>query len=467
MKKITTILVIAIGTFLVNLDASIVNIALPTLCTDLGASIQDVAWVVLIYLCALGSLLLFSGKMGDALGSKRVFIIGFMVFSVGSLFCGLAQQIFTMYLGRLVQGIGAACIMANFGAILLQNLPSDFIGRAFGLNTVLAGIGYATGAPLGGWLIHSFGWRWIFLINIPLGFIAIVASVICLKKDLKKESKPERFDLQGLFLSVVSVTLFLLILTRAFGENIFSASYAIAALVVLACTMAFVRHESKTEHPILEIPLFLKKGIIACVIANMALVIVLSGLNFLFPFYFMEVLQMGVGRTGFFLMFFPAVSIVVSPLAGYLSDKIGPQKVVVSATALASLATGSFYLFSPDISSGLIIFIFVCFGIALSMFFTSNITLFMRNAPADKAGMFTAVASSGTTIGAALGVSLFGNFLENGSGADIVSKAVQIDSGFHYAVYLATAFALIAFGASMISKSGQHALADEEQNDEK
>jgi EmrB/QacA subfamily drug resistance transporter len=467
MKNITTVLVIAIGTFLVNLDASIVNIALPTLCTDLGASIQDVAWVVLIYLCALGSLLLFSGKMGDALGSKRIFIIGFMVFSVGSLFCGFAQQIFTMYLGRLVQGIGAACIMANFGAILLQNLPSDFTGRAFGLNTVLGGIGYAMGAPLGGWLIHSFGWRWIFLINIPLGIVAIIAALICLKKDPKKDSKPERFDLQGLFFSVLSVTLFLLILTRAFGENIFSAPYAVAAAIVLACTMAFIRQELKTNHPILEISLFLKKGIVACIVANMALVIVLSGLNFLFPFYFMEVLQMGVGRTGFFLMFFPAVSIVVSPFAGYLSDKFGPKKVVVRATALAIIATASFYLFSPDVSSALIIFIFVCFGIALAMFFTSNITLFMNNALADKAGMFTAVASSGTTIGSALGVSLFGNFLKNSGSADILNSAAQIDSGFHNAVYLATAFALIAFGASIMSKSGQPAQAKKGHDCEK
>ncbi|MBI9111961.1 MFS transporter [Maridesulfovibrio ferrireducens] len=462
MRNITTILVIAAGTFLVNLDASIVNIALPTLCTDLGASTQDVAWVVLIYLCALGSLLLFSGKLGDALGSKRIFITGFLIFSVGSLICAYAHQIHIMYLGRLVQGIGAACIMANFGAILLQNLPSDYIGRAFGLNTVLGGIGYAMGAPLGGWLIHSFGWRWIFLINIPVGIVAIIASVIYLKKDQTGESEPERFDLYGLFLSVIAVTLFLLILTRGFGESIFSAPYAVAVIIFLLCTMAFVRQELKTKHPLLEIPLFLKKGILACIAANMGFVIVLSGLNFLFPFYFMEVLQIGVGRTGFFLMFFPVVSIAVSPLAGYLADRFGPKTVEVRASALAVLTTASFYFFSPDISSALIIIIFIGFGIALAMFFTANITLFMSNAPADRAGMFTAVASSGTTIGAALGVSIFGNFLETSKGSAILSRALQIDSGFHYAVFLATAFALTAFGASMISKSGQPSLPEEE-----
>ena len=462
MKNIITILVIAIGTFLVNLDASIVNIALPTLCTDFTVDIQDVSWVVLIYLCAVGGLLLFSGKLGDVLGSKRIFIAGFLVFALGSLFCGMAEHIYTMYLGRLVQGIGAACIMANFGAILLQNLPAEYSGRAFGLNTVLGGIGYAMGAPLGGWLIHSVGWRWIFLINIPVGALAITAALVCLKKDQPRESRLEHFDLQGLLFSLTSITFFLLILTRAFGEDIFSTPYFGAAALVLVCTLAFIRREFKTEHPILEITIFLKTGIAATIIANMALVIVLAGLNFLFPFYFMEVLNMNVARTGLFLMCFPAVSVVMSPLAGYLSDKLGAKKIVIMATAVGVLSTAGFYAFGPHVSTMAILFIFVCFGIALASFFTSNITLFMSNAPADKAGMFTAVASSGTTVGSALGVSIFTNFLETGTGEVLSNRASQIDAGFHYAVILATVFALVALGASMLSKSGQPVLSEGE-----
>jgi EmrB/QacA subfamily drug resistance transporter len=455
MKNITIIIVIAAGTFLVNLDASIVNIALPTLCTKLGASPQAISWVVLIYLCALGSLLLFAGKLGDALGSKRVFTTGFLIFVAGSFFCGLAHQIHTMYLGRLVQGIGAACIMANFGAILLQNLPADFRGRAFGLNTVLGGIGYAMGAPLGGWLIHAFDWRWIFLINIPIGLAAVAAATVALKKDPAAKSEPERFDMPGLFLSIIAVTLFLLILTHAFGDNLFSIPYVIAVSVLLLCTVAFIRQELKAEHPILEIPLFVPKAILACIATNMGFVMILAGLNFLFPFYFMEVLHMGVGKTGLFLMVFPVVSVAASPLAGYLADRFGPKTVVVRASLLALIATSGFYSFSPAISTTLIVVVFVGFGIGLAMFFTANITLFMSHSPADKAGMFTAVASSGTTIGSALGVSIFGNFLGSGNGSDLVSRASQIDAGFHHAVMLAVLLALAALGTSMTSKSAR------------
>lgn len=466
MKNICIILVIAAGTFLVNLDASIVNIALPTLCVDFGATTQGVAWVVLIYLCALGSLLLFSGKLGDALGSKRVFTMGFLVFTMGSVICGFAHQLSALYLGRLVQGIGAACIMANFGAILLQNLPPNYMGRAFGLNTVLGGVGYAMGAPLGGWLIQSFGWRWIFLINLPVGIAALIAAAIYLKKDLPGKSEPGRFDLPGLFLSIIAMTLFLLILNQGFGGNLFSAPWLTAVIVFIACTLAFVRQELRTKHPLLDIPRFFKKEILACIVANLGFVIVLSGLNFLFPFYFMEVLEMGVSKTGFFLMFFPVVSIAVSPLAGYLSDRFGPQSVAVRASALAALATGSFYFFSSDISNAHIILIFMGFGIGLSMFFTANITLFMGHAPGDKAGMFTAVASSGTTIGSALGVSIFANFLAANQADVLISRGVQIESGFQNAVFLATAFALAAFGASMISKPGQPPLPEKEDNNE-
>jgi EmrB/QacA subfamily drug resistance transporter len=459
MRNFTIILVIAAGSFLVNLDASIVNIALPTLCSDLGASTQAIAWVVLIYLCALGSLLLFSGKLGDALGSKRVFTTGFLIFTLGSVLCAFAHQVFIMYLGRLIQGIGAAFIMANFGAILLQNLPPDFRGRAFGLNTVLGGIGYAMGAPLGGWLIHSFGWRWIFLINIPVGIAAVIASAIFLKKDEVGKSAPETFDIPGLFLSIISVTMFLLILNQ--GETIFSAPSVIAVIIFLACSVAFVRQELTVKHPLLEISLFLKKEILGSISANMGFVIVLSGLNFLFPFYFMEVLEMGVGRTGFFLMFFPVVSIAVSPLAGYLADRFGPRPVAVRASALTVMAIGSFYFFSPDISSVLIIMIFMGFGIGLAMFFTANITLFMSHAPGNRAGMFTAVASSGTTIGSALGVSLFEKFLEAGSVPGLLNRASQIEAGFQNAVFLSVAIALAAFGASMISQAGQTPLHNE------
>ncbi len=453
MRNITIIIVIALGTFLVNLDASIVNIALPTLCSDLGATTQAVAWVVLIYLCALGSLLLFSGSLGDALGSKRVFITGFLVFTLGSVVCAFAHQILTMYLGRLVQGIGAACIMANFGAVLLQNLPPGVRGRAFGLNTVLGGIGYAMGAPLGGWLIHSFGWRWIFLINIPVGVAAVIAAALFLKKD--SVGKPAPYDIPGLFLSILSVTLFLLILNQGSWDTLFSAPSVIAVILFLASTLALVRQELKVKHPLLEIPLFLKKSILACIAANVGFVIVLSGLNFLFPFYFMEVLQMGVGRTGFFLMFFPVVSIAVSPFAGYLADRFGPNPVAIKASALSVIATGSFYFFSPEISNAMIITLFIGFGIGLAMFFTANITLFMGHAPVDKAGMFTAVASSGTTIGSALGVSVYENFLETARGTELLSRALQIESGFQNAVLLSTVVALAAFGASMMAKAGQ------------
>lgn len=455
MRNIAIIIVIAVGTFLVNLDASIVNIALPTLCSDLGTNTQAIAWVVLIYLCVLGSLLLFSGKLGDSLGSKRVFITGFLIFTIGSVICGFAHQILTMYLGRLVQGVGAACIMANFGAVLMQNLPSEFMGRAFGLNTVLGGIGYAMGAPLGGWLIHSFGWRWIFLINIPVGIAAIIASWVFLKKDPTIKPASGTYDIPGLLLSMIAMILFLLILNQA---PVLSAPYVIAVIIFMLCTTAFIRQEFKTKQPLLEIPLFLKKGILACIAANMGFVIILSGLNFLFPFYFMEVLQMGVDRTGFFLMFFPVASIAVSPLAGYLADRYGAKSVVVKASGLVVIATGSLYFLSPGISSPRIIILFVGFGIGFAMFFTANITLFMTHAPADRAGMFTAVASSGTTIGSALGVSVFQNFLNTGSGSVISTRALQVEYGFQSAVFIATAIALAAFGASMISKSGQFSL---------
>lgn len=466
MRNFTTILVIATGTFLVNLDASIVNIALPTLCTDLGASPQDISWVVLIYLCALGSLLLFSGKLGDVFGAKKLFVVGFVIFSVGSLFCAFAQQIPTMYLGRLIQGIGAACIVANLGSILLKNLPPSFRGRAFGLNTVMGGLGYAMGAPLGGWLIHSFGWRWIFLINIPVGITAIIAAIIYLKKDPVREAKIQNLDIKGLFLSVVTVTLFLLILSREFGENIFSAQYFIATVIFIISSMAFIWQELKTKAPLLEIPLFIKKGVLASIGANICFVMVLAGLNFLFPFYFMEVLQMGVDRAGVFLMCFPIVSIAVSPVAGYMADRFGPKIVAVCASALAVIATSSFYLFSPAISSVLIIVILIGYGTALAMFFTANITLYMSNSPSDKAGMFTAVGSSGTTIGSALGVSIFGNFLQASNGSVNVSRALQIDSGFHAAVFLAIVFSLVAFLASTISKAGHLTPENEEHNNE-
>ena len=213
---------VAIGTFMSTLDSSIVNIALPSILRDFRSDLATIEWVVLAYLLTITALLLTVGRLADLWGRKKVYTIGFGVFTLGSLLCGLAASPLQLILSRVAQAVGAAMLQANGLAITSAVFPREERGRALGINGAVVATGLTVGPTVGGLLVGAFGWRSIFLVNLPVGVVGIAMALVILEEgriSFQREGPRQRFDLLGAVLVTVGLVALLLGLNQGQGRG--------------------------------------------------------------------------------------------------------------------------------------------------------------------------------------------------------------------------------------------------------
>ncbi|MEI7725469.1 MAG: MFS transporter [Bacteroidota bacterium] len=453
-----TIVVIAIAIFMTNLDTSIVNIALPEFTKIFHADTGEVSRVVLVYLLAMVSLLLVFGKVSDLKGSERIFTMGYAVFTLASVLCAFAPTLNFLILFRFFQGVGSAMFLATWGAVALKYIPSEMRGRAFGLITVFGGVGMAIGAPIGGLLIHYLSWKWIFLINLPIGIAAIVMIRYVLTKKHVPVDNHDRFDFPGAAFSVLGILSLFLVLNA--GADFGWLSWKSIALFIFAFVflILFYFREKRCASPLLNIHLLENKHVLFGYATAVIVVMILMGFNFLFPFFFDFVRHLDPAKTGFLLMTFPIVSILISPVSGYFCDKRSPRLVSLFALAFLIASTFIFVRFDLLTSYYLVIFSFLLFGVGLALFFTANTALVMSHATPGVEGMFTALLSAVTYLGASMGINFFEIFFSSGFPASTRSMAPEnlppdmLITGFMHASVFGIILAFLGFIAVLISK---------------
>ncbi|KNY27135.1 MFS transporter [Pseudobacteroides cellulosolvens] len=206
LRKWLILINISISIFMATLDGSIVNIALPTMAEKLSSSISSIQWVVNAYLLAISVLLLVWGKLADIYGKKKIFMMGFIIFSVGSGLCGFSNSLLMLVISRVIQAIGASSMMALSQGIVTSIFPPGERGKAFGITGTSVAIGSLTGPTLGGILVKAFGWHSIFLVNIPIGVIGILCTYLLIP-EIKEEPENKSFDVIGAFLFAGSILL--------------------------------------------------------------------------------------------------------------------------------------------------------------------------------------------------------------------------------------------------------------------
>ena len=453
-----TIIVIAIAIFMTNLDTSIVNIALPEFTKIFHADTGEVSRIVLIYLLAMVSLLLVFGKISDLKGSERIFTMGYAVFTLASGLCAFAPSLNLLIVFRFIQGVGSAMLLATWGAIAMKYLPADIRGRAFGLVTVFGGIGMAIGAPVGGLLIHYFSWKWIFLINLPIGIATIILIRFVLNKKTLPTVNSDRFDFAGAALSFSGILCLFLVLNAGADFGWLSWKSVILFMLAGGCLSLFYLREKRCASPLLNIRLLKNKHVLFGYTSTVIVVMILMGFNFLFPFFFDFVRRLDPEKTGFLLMTFPAISILISPVSGYFCDKRSSRMVSMVALCFLIASAFMFATFGMMTSYYLIISSFILFGIGLALFFTANTALVMSHATPGVEGMFTAFLSAVTYLGAALGINFFELIFSLGfpvTGKKLVPGNLppeMLTSGFLHASVFGIVLALFGFIAVLISK---------------
>ncbi|WP_342436148.1 MFS transporter [Paenibacillus sp. FSL L8-0436] len=410
-KRWIILIVLNLFTFMSTLDGSIVNIALPVLVKQLNLPVAQVEWVTTGYLMAICAVILLFGKLGDMLGKIRIFKIGTIVFIVGSLLCGLSTSLPFLIISRVIQAIGASMTMANSQGIVTDIFPATERGKALGLIGTFVSLGSIAGPSLGGIIVSTLGWEYIFWVNLPIGLIAVVLGWKVLPKDLVRVKS--KIDIPGSMLFAVFIlTLFaglLLGQQLCYGD----ARILTALIIAVAAFIAFITVELRRTEPLLQLSLF-KNPLFSLSILCAFLVFVANFcFNIIAPFYAQNMLNLSPFYAGFLLMLFPICMVVVSPVSGALSDKIGSE--LLTFAGLIVMVIAQFGLARlHDGSSVLLVGLWIAMlGVGSGLFQSPNNSLIMSKVPRTQLGSAGSVNSLVRNVGMVVGITIATSILFN------------------------------------------------------
>ncbi|MHB1418353.1 MAG: MFS transporter [Bacillota bacterium] len=400
---------VAVGTFMGPLDSSVVNIAMPTFSAFFKVPVTTVEWVATSYLLVISSLLLTYGRLGDLYGHKPIYIAGFVVFTLGSVLAGLSHTISLLIAFRVFQALGAGMMMAIGPAIVTASFPPSERGKALGMLGMTVAIGSAVGPVLGGYLVHAFGWRSIFFINLPVGIFGILWAWRVLIWD--RSTRQQSFDVPGSALLFGAI--FFLLLGLSKGSDWGWSSVRIVALFVTSALLGlfFVFTELRQRDPMMDLSLFRNKLFTMASLSALLNFMAITVVIFLMPFYLQDIRMLDTSRAGLIMLAFPAAIFVVAPIAGALSDRIGSR--TLSSTGMAVLTCGIFLLsrLGPVTPFLHVILPLMIIGLGSALFQSPNSSAILGSVPKNRlgigAGMLASMRNIGMVIGTAISATVY------------------------------------------------------------
>ena len=375
--------VTTVGMFMASLDMSIVVVGLPTILQSLHASIVHGIWIITGYTLMMTILAVILGRLADLYGRVKLYNLGFAIFTVGSLLCALSQTGDQLIIFRFLQGSGAALLLVNSAAIITDAFPKGELGMGLGTNMMAGSLGNIAGYTLGGVMITYFGWRSIFLLNVPIGIFGTIWGYLRLK-ELGVKSVREKFDYAGSILYCIGLATILLALT--IGDPLSVRNIAILA-GGLAFFLVVVFIELRQKYPTLDLKLFKIRRFAAGNVASFLCILAFACGPFLRSLYLQLILGYSALKTGVLLIPMEIVMFVLSPLSGRLADKYGSR--VLSSIGLALIASALFWFstLNQGSSYGAVLISLVLFGFGMSLFASPNVSSVMSSVPAEKRGI--------------------------------------------------------------------------------
>ena len=417
---------VCIGQAIVGLDQRALLVALPTLTKSFHAAFTNIQWTILIYDLILIGLVITMGRLGDLFGRRRFYSLGFLLFVIGSALCGIAQSAAQLILFRALQAIGGSMISANGRAIASIAFPHEERGKALGFASMAFHIGFLTGPSLGGFLIDTVGWRWIFYVNVPIGIWgAYLAWKII--AETRVEGEPVSVDFLGAGFLLLTNCLFIYAIDQLPRLGWHHPTVLLILSLSLIALALLVLTEMKTKTPILIVSFFRNRLFSAGMLSLFFVSLTQSAISFLLPFYLQNLRGFSPSQAGWIIVADSAIIMIMAPVAGWLSDRFGSRLLCTVGCGIIVIAQFLVALFGLQSSILSIMAPLTVWGLGWAFFNSPNQSAILGSVTLDKmgaaSGMTATTARTGGAMGVALSSTLF-TYMLFGTG---LSRA-QIDS---------------------------------------
>ncbi len=439
-RKWWTLAAVSFGLFMIMLDNTVVNVALPSIQRELGIGLSELEWIVTGYALSFAALMLTGGKLADMVGRRRIFVLGIVVFTVASLLCGIAESSEMLIGARVLQGVGAALMNPATLSIISATFPPAQRGMAIGIWAGVSALALAIGPLVGGLLTQHVGWEWIFFVNVPVGILGIAASYLFIDES-KDTSHEQRLDLPGLLTSGIGLfaLTYGLIEANTYGwtSGRILGAFAVAAIGLVS----FVLLERHQRLPMLDLTLF-RSGTFAG--ANLVILLVAFAMFGIFLFvslYMQNILGYSAVQAGAAFLPMTILIILIAPIAGKTTDRIGSRWLMTAGMTLIAVQLFYFSTLGVNASYWDLLPAFLIGGIGMALTMTPSAAAVVRSVPVDKSGVGSAVLNSFRQVGGSIGIAVMGAIVAHEVGGRRTPEAFV--DGFSRALEVAGVIAVV------------------------
>ena len=395
---------VCLGQFITALDSRSVIVALPTVSIHFNSSLAVVQWIPLAYQLTVIGFVLSMARLGDMMGRKTIYGLGFLLLAAGSACSGLSTSLWQVIAFRVLAGIGGAMALANGRAIVSTLYAQEGRGRALGMTSMAFHLGYVTGPSLGGFLIDTVGWRWIFFVNLP---IAVTAALMAWKVLPETASDRGKYSMDPmgmvtLLLTVVTLILGLQQIGKS-GVTLFVIMVFLAAVIFLGLLLHF---ERKSPAPLLDLSLFRVRLLTAGILSNLFIVISHSSTFFLLPFYLQGILHFTPTQVGVTIIFFSLVIVFLAPVGGWLGDRLGSRLLCTAGSALSVISMLALSRLGADATQAAVMVPLMILGLGWSLFQAPNLSAIFSAVEPRYVGAVSGISLTSANIANAMGVAI-------------------------------------------------------------
>jgi EmrB/QacA subfamily drug resistance transporter len=450
-RKWWTLAAVSFGLFMIMLDNTVVNVALPVMQASLGLDYAQLEWIVTGYALTFGAFMLTGGKLADLYGRRLIFVVGLAIFTLASLACGLAGGGRMLIIARVVQGLGAALMNPSTLSIITVAFPPSERGRAIGIWVGVSAFSLAIGPVIGGFIAQHLHWSWIFFINGPIGVAAIVVAFLYIDES-RDRSHEQRADLPGLITSGVGLFALTYGLIEAnalgWGSPRIVGSFVVAAVLL----GAFIVLERRQRLPMLDLSLFADATFAGANTVMLLSSLAMFGVFFYVTLYMQQVMGLSPTRAGIVFLPMTALIITLAPRAGHLADRIGSRLLVGTGQSLVALSLVLYSRLTADSSVAYLLLPMVVSGAGMALTMTPATAAALSAVSHDKAGVGSAVLNSARQVGGSIGIAVMGAVVAARLSAALNAGATQraafmqgIRGGFLLAAAIALVSAMVGF----------------------